>query len=171
MPNIYLIEGPVGAGKSTHAAALAKRIGGVHMALDAWFATLFSLDRPDNDVVSWYVERKARLIDHMWNHALSLLAMGVTPILELGLVQRKNRESFYQRARDAGVELQIVVLDVPREVRRERVARRNVEKGPTFSMVVTEHIFEIASDMWQCPDAAEIKAQRIEMLATPPSFP
>jgi predicted kinase len=171
MRTIYLIEGPVGAGKSTHAAALAKRIGGVHMALDAWFATLFSPDRPSTDFVSWYVERKARLIDHLWNHALSLLATGITPILELGLVQRKNRESFYQRARDAGVELQIVVLDAPREVRLERVARRNVEKGPTFSMVVAEHIFEIASDMWQCPDAAEIKAQRIEIISTSPSFP
>ncbi|RYY59778.1 MAG: ATP-binding protein, partial [Comamonadaceae bacterium] len=51
------------------------------------------------------------------------------------------------------------VLDAPREVRRERVLQRNAEQGETFSMVVPLHIFELASDLWQPPDAAEC-AQR-----------
>jgi predicted kinase len=166
MTEIHLIEGPVGAGKSTYSMALAARIGGVHMALDEWFAKLFSPDRPAAHVVPWYVERKARLLDHIWRHTQSLLVAGATPILELGLVQRQSREDFYRRARDAGVELQIHVLDASRELRRERVARRNVEKGPTFSMVVPDAIFEIASDMWQAPDDIEIAEHRIELIST-----
>ncbi len=51
MPRVHLVEGPVGAGKSTFAASLAARTGGVHIALDAWFARLFSPDRPAGDFI------------------------------------------------------------------------------------------------------------------------
>jgi predicted kinase len=112
------------------------------------------------------VGRKARLLDHIWRHAQSLLSTAATPILELGLVQRQSRDAVYQRARDAGIELRIYVLYASREVRRERVARRNAEKGPTFSMVVPESIFELASNMWQAPDDAEIADHRIELIST-----
>ena len=163
---MHLIEGPVGAGKSTYAAALATRIGGVHIALDEWFARLFSPDRPPSDVMAWYAVRKERLARHIWAHAQVLLQSGAKPVLELGLVQEASRRAFYEQARAAGVELKVCVLEASRELRRERVARRNAEKGPTFSMVVPDAVFEYASDMWQAPDAAEIEAQRIEVIST-----
>lgn len=166
MPKIHLVEGPVGAGKSTYCMALAKSTGGVHIALDEWVVRLFSPDRPSSDVIHWYMQRKARLLDHIWNHALALHAADITPILELGLVQRHSRAEFYQRARDAGVELQVSVLDASRSLRRERVARRNEEKGSTFSMVVPEAVFEMASDMWECPDEIEVEENRIEFIST-----
>lgn len=166
MPTMYLIEGPVGAGKSTFAASLASRVSGVHIALDEWFAKLFSPDRPTTEVMPWYLERKARLLDHIWNHAQAVLACGTPPVLELGLVQRRSREDFYKRAREARVELKLYLLDASRDVRRERVMRRNVEKGPTFSMVVPAPFFEMASDVWEEPDELEITEHRIERIST-----
>lgn len=166
MPRIYLIEGPVGAGKSTFAGSLATRVGGVHIALDEWFARLFSPDRPSTDLMPWYIERKARLLDHIWNHAQALLARGVAPVLELGLVHRQSREALYERAREAGVDLTVYLLLAPRELRRNRVMRRNVEKGPTFSMVVPAPFFERASDTWEEPDEVEIEEHRIEVVST-----
>ena len=166
MPNIHLVEGPVGAGKSTYCKNLAQRIDGVHIALDEWFTRLYTPDRPSTDVVSRYVERKARLLDQIWNHALALIASGATPILELGLVQRESRSEFYRRARAAGVDLDVYVLAASRDLRRERVARRNVEQGPTFSMVVPEAFFEMASDMWESPDDLEIEENRIRLILT-----
>ena len=121
MSQIYLIEGPVGAGKSTFAASLATRVGGAHIALDEWFARLFSPDRPGTEVMPWYIERKARLLDLIWAHAQALLACGIAPVLELGLVQRRDREDFYARAREARVEFAVYLLVASREVRRERV--------------------------------------------------
>lgn len=167
MPKIHLVEGPVGAGKSTYCKALAERTGGVHIALDEWFVRLFSPDRPDSDVALWYVQRKARLVDHIWQHTRALLAAGATPILELGLLQRQSRTDFYRRARDAGFEVQVYVLEASRDLRRARVARRNEEKGPTFSMVVPEAFFELASDMWESPDDVEVQENRIELISTP----
>jgi predicted kinase len=166
MPHIHLVEGPVGAGKSTFCLSLSHRIGGVHIALDEWFAKLFSPDRPTFDVIPWYMQRKARLLDHIWNHALQLLAVGATPVLELGLIDRESREDFYQRARAAGIALKIYLIDASRETRRERVARRNIEKGPTFAMVVPEPVFEMASDMWQCPDDDEVAEHHMEVIYT-----
>lgn len=166
MPTIYLIEGPVGAGKSTFAASLASRVNGVHIALDEWFARLFSPDRPSAEVMPWYIERKARLLDHVWNHAQAVLVCGVPPVLELGLVQRRSREEFYRRAQEERVELKVYLLEASRDVRRERVMRRNVEKGPTFSMVVPAPFFEIASDIWEEPDEQEIAEKHIERIST-----
>lgn len=165
---IHLLEGPVGAGKSTYAAELAARTGGVHLALDAWFVRLFSPDRPATGAMPWYMARKDRLVELMWEHALALRAAGVTPILELGLVQRQARAEVYERARSAGVELRVHVLDADREVRRERVARRNLEQGPTFSMVVPEAVFELASDAWEPPDLFEAEERHIEFVHTEP---
>lgn len=166
MAQIYLIEGPVGAGKSTFSASLATRVGGVHLALDEWFARLFSADRPNTEVMPWYMERKTRLLEHMWLHAQTLLACGISPVLELGLVQRRNREDFYQRVHDARLELAVYLLVASRDVRRERVMRRNVERGPTFSMVVPAPFFEMASDIWEEPDELEIADNRIEIIST-----
>ena len=54
-----------------------------------------------------------------------------------------------------GYELVVHVLDAPLEVRRERVQRRNDEKGATFAMVVPDHVFEMASRLWEAPDDVE----------------
>jgi predicted kinase len=165
---IHLIEGPVGAGKSTFAAQLAAEMGGVHLALDAWFARLYSPDRPPAGVMPWYMARKDRLVDLMWDHALALRVAGVTPILELGLVQRQARAEIYERARLAAVHLRVHVLDADRELRRERVARRNAEQGPTFSMVVPDAVFDLASDAWEPPDLFEAEERHIEFVDTAP---
>jgi predicted kinase len=127
---------------------------------------LFSPDRPSTDLLPWYIERKARLLDHIWRHAQALHACGVPPVLELGLVERRSREAFYERAQDAGVELAVSWLTASRDVRRERVMRRNVEQGPTFSMVVPPSFFELASDAWEEPDEVEVAEHGIERIST-----
>lgn len=155
MPQVHLIEGPVGAGKSTFSSALAARTQGVHIALDEWFAALFSPDRPGGDFVPWYIERKERLLGLIWNHSRRILGSGQVVILELGLIQREHRIEFCRKIKAESFQLVVHVLDAPFEIRRERVRRRNTERGPTFSMVVPEHVFEMASRLWEPPDEVE----------------
>ena len=165
MTTIYLIEGPVGAGKSTHARRLASEVRGVHMALDEWFARLYSPDRPTADVVPWYLARKDRLIDLLWAHALKVAAAGASPILELGLIQQQARMHFYDRASREGAAIRVQLLDAPPDVRWERVQRRNETRGETFSMAVSRQVFDVASAMWEPPDEDEIREHGIEVLA------
>lgn len=172
MSTIHLIEGPVGSGKSTFAAALASRTNGVHIALDEWFANLFSPDRPSGDFVPWYIERKERLVDLIWRHSQRLLASEKDVILELGLIQRAPRVEFCRKVQDLGYVPLIHVLDAALDVRRERVRRRNTEKGATFSMVVPDHVFEMASNLWEAPDeieCEEFEVQFVEPLQRTPT--
>lgn len=171
MPIVYLIEGPVGAGKSTYSMTLALRTHGVHIALDEWFASLFSPDRPPTDVMQWYMDRKARLIEHIWKHSKTILASGTDVILELGLVQRNQRIEFCRKLRDEGHAPVVHALDAPFDIRQERVRQRNVLQGATFSMVVPDHVFEMASGLWETPDEMECSEFDIEFFDSSGELP
>jgi predicted kinase len=166
MPKVHLVEGPVGAGKSTYASGLVHRTNGIHVALDEWFAALFSPDRPAGDVVAWYMQRKERLVALIWSHSRRVLASGTDVILELGVIQRQSRLAFGRQVQEEGFELAVHVLDAPLEVRRERVRRRNAEKGPTFAIIVPDHVFEMASTLWEAPDDAEGSEYEITCVST-----
>lgn len=126
---------------------------------------LFRPDRPSSGVIEWYVERKERCIEQIWDVAKRILDANCDVILELGLVQRSSRQSMYARASESGHELLVYVLDTPRDVRRERVRQRNLEKGATFLMEVPDEVFEMASNMWEEPDDVECGEQTIEFVA------
>lgn len=153
---IHLVIGPVGAGKSTFVRQLVQQHRAVPLNLDDWMATLFSPDRPDSaDVMAWYVPRTLRCVEQIWKTAEAVLRAGTDVVLEIGLIQRHQRDAFYARLGPWADAMAVYVLDAPREVRRERVQRRNAEQGETFSMMVPAHIFELASDLWQPPDEGE----------------
>ncbi|WP_288469462.1 MULTISPECIES: AAA family ATPase [Comamonadaceae] len=162
MSQVHLVEGPVGAGKSTFSAVLAASRNGVHIPLDAWFVALYSPDRPEGDFVPWYVQRKDRLLRLIWSHSRKILASGREVVLELGLIQRWQRNEFCRMIANEGFSPRIHVLDAPLEIRRQRVRHRNEEKGSTFSMVVPDHVFDMASRLWEPPD--ELECEEFEVL-------
>ena len=163
-PRIHLVIGPVGAGKSTFVRQLVRQHHAAPMNLDDWMATLFSPDRPNQpgaDVMAWYVPRTLRCLDQIWKTAEAVLSAGTDVVLEVGLIQQHQREDFYARMGAWADHLVVYVLDAPRELRRERVERRNAERGETFSMVVPPHIFELASNLWQPPADAECAERKV----------
>ncbi|MCR9259129.1 MAG: ATP-binding protein [Pseudomonadaceae bacterium] len=163
---IYLIEGPVGAGKSTYARQLSQQHNALHLNLDEWMVVLFRPDRPEVDFMHWYNERKQRCIEQIWATALNCSAVGITAVLELGLVQQADRIDVYNRAEDAGLDLQVVVLGAPRKERMARVQKRNLEQGDTFQMLVSDEIFALADAAWQAPDDKEFRLRSITMIDT-----
>jgi predicted kinase len=162
MPTVFLVEGPVGAGKSTFAARLGQQHAAPRLNLDEWMATLFRPDRPPDGFIDWYIDRKQRCIEQIWRVASDLIDTGTNVILELGLVQRAGREDFYARVDAAGYPLKVYVMDAPEAVRRARVRQRNVERGATFRMEVPDEIFDLANRMWEPPDDDEIFSRNIE---------
>lgn len=156
----------MGAGKSTFAAQLSAKHAAPHFALDDWMATLFAPDRPDGDIMPWYAERKERCIDQIWKIACGLIDIGADAILELGLIQRTARQHLYARLDAADMAHTVYVLDAPKDVRHARVRQRNEERGATFSMVVPDAIYELASGLWEPPDDAECAARNIQFIAT-----
>ncbi len=168
MPRVHLIEGPVGAGKSTYAIDLSARINAPWICLDEWIARLFLPDRPAAASVDWYLTRKKRCEEQIWRTALALLAAGTNVILELGLLTREKREAFCSRADEAGYEVSIHVLDAPVDVRRERVRLRNFEQGDTWSVEITDVMFERSNSWWEPLAAEEYNASLVIDIASAP---
>lgn len=168
MATVHLVEGPVGAGKSTFAAQLARSHAAPRLILDEWMVTLFRADRPEADLMQWYGERKQRCIEQIWRVTCDLIDAGTSAVLELGLVQAQDRSDFYARIDAAEYPLRVYVLDAPRAVRRARVHARNDAQCGTFQMVVPDEIFESASDLWEPPDDLEIGARNIEFVSATP---
>ncbi len=164
MARIHLVVGPVGSGKSTFSRELCAQHGAVPLTLDAWFTRLFSPDRPDEGVIFWYRERAARCVEQIRLVAMDILAADTDVVLEIGLVGRREREAFVRKVEAAGAALTIYIVDAPREVRRERVMRRNAERGETFSMHVPEAVFEMASDMWEPLDEHECAGRDVRVV-------
>lgn len=168
MATLFLIEGPVGAGKSTYAAKLSLERRAVHLNLDEWMVTLFSKDRPEQDFMAWYQDCKQRCIEQIWLVAISLLDAEVDAVLELGLVQPADREAFYTRTAAFDCTLQVLVLDADKTTRHQRVQARNSDDsaGSTRRMVVSDEIFEIANNAWVPPDEREQALAQIEFIQT-----
>lgn len=150
-----LLIGPVGAGKTTAGRRLAARQPAVFLNLDPWMVRLYGDDvRPATDVMSWYLERRARCAGGLWTLATEIAWVGSDVVLELGLVRAAERVATYEKARLEGLPLTIRLVDAPRDVRRRRVAQRNVEGG-SFTQAVPPDVFELASDAWEPPSEAE----------------
>ena len=155
---LHLLVGPVGAGKTTYAQQRTALSPAIHLDVDTCMVRLFGDDpRPAEDVMAWYLERRERCRGLLWEVAVSALCCGTDVLLELGLVQRSERETYYERARVENLMLVVCVLDAPRAVRRERVANRN-RSASDFTQVVPPEFFERASDAWEPPEESERSA-------------
>ena len=126
--------------------------------------TLFSPDRPDEGFMEWYADRKSRCIQQMWEVTCELLNNDISAILELGLVQRADREDFYHRIDAADYDTRMYVLDTPLETRRQRVRERNERRAGTFRMEVSGEMFELANSFWEAPDEIECEERKIEIV-------
>lgn len=170
MATIHLVEGPVGAGKSTYVAELRNLHKAAGFILDAWFVRLYSPDLPAANLMEWYAARKARCLDQIWVTAREVLDTDRDVVLELGLVEKASREIFYAQVREAGYDLVVYLLDTPRDIRRDRVRQRNREKGATFSMEVPDAFFEVASDHWEPMDQTEREIYDVRVVTWNPRF-
>lgn len=161
MAEINLVEGPIGAGKTTFALDLAANKKIPFLCLDEWIAQLFIPDRPAAAGVDWYLDRKARCLDLIWKTALEVVRGDQHVVLELGLLTVAAREEIYARAEEAGAGFVVYVLDAPVRVREERVRARNLERGKTWSVDITDAMFHRSNAWWQPPTAEEWADRRI----------
>ncbi|APG64309.1 Zeta toxin [Tenacibaculum todarodis] len=153
---IHLLVGNTGAGKSTYANRLKLEINGVVFTLDKWNKILFFPDKTDQDGLEWFLERIDRAELLMQDLILQLERTGVDAILDVGLSKFKHREKYRQFAKENNIEVKTHFLDIPKEIRKERVVKRNLEKGATFEFEVSEDNFEFMENWFETLTETEL---------------
>jgi predicted kinase len=154
---LNLVFGPIGAGKTTYAHALARREGAVAFVLDEWGVRLFGPDVQGPLDFGWMLERLGRCNALIWSTATAVLGAGTSVVLDLGLMRREQRERIRLLAQDAGLSVQWHFVDAPQAVRRARVAGRNETKGETFAREVPPEMFDMIEALYEAPTPADLE--------------
>jgi len=165
-PPIHLICGSTGAGKTTYARALSRRIGAVHFSIDEWMAALFWMDNPNPADPAWAIERVERCMVQIWAVVRQVATRGVPCILDFGFGTTELRARFANLAREAGLPVQLHVLDIPAEERWRRVQQRNADGSGQLAFAITREMFDFVETMWQVPSQAEMAAMNAVIVRT-----
>jgi len=151
-----VIFGPSGAGKTTYAHTFARREKAVAFILDDWMARLFAADMPQPIEYEWMIERVGRCEAQIWSTAAATLAAGTPVILDIGLMRRADRARIREIAEAADLPLQWHFVTASQDVRRSRVADRNVVRGENFAIEVTPEHFEFIEGVFETPEPEEL---------------
>lgn len=154
---IHLIVGNTGSGKTTYSNDLKKEINAIVFSIDKWNNILFMKDKTDNDGLEWFLERIERAELLILNLVIQLENANIDSILDLGLSKFEHREKFREFAKTNGFDIKFHFLDIPKEIRKQRILNRNVTKGVTYEFDVTKENFEFMEAWFEKPTNSELK--------------
>ncbi len=157
MPTIHILCGNTGAGKTTYAHKLAAKKSAVRFSIDPWMDIHYGADYAGQGL-DWMLPRTERCKKQIWEVITQLIPLGIDVVLDLGFGSRASRDECREKAKALGAATQLHFLDVPREIRLERVMRRNRERDPkVFALEVTEEMFGYVEPMFEPPTVEEIQ--------------
>ena len=159
---IYLICGPIGAGKTTYARQLATTENAICFSEDEWLARLFVPDAPDGllekpiEVIgAWASEKYQRCRGQIWLVCQQLLDSGISVVLDGAAATLEQRETICQKAKSRGVGFQLHYVTAETEIRQQRILQRNAEQGETYSLWVTSEMFTYMEHFFEAPKGGE----------------
>jgi predicted kinase len=158
---IHLIVGNTGAGKTTYSNSLKKEIDGVLFSLDFWNKTLFFPDRNENSDLDWMLSRIDRAETVMMDLILQLSEAGTDSILDVGLSKVSHRKKWIDFAEENDIEFRLHYLNYSKEIRFERIQKRNQERGETFEFEVSESDFEFMESWFEVLTAKELERAKV----------
>lgn len=153
---IHLIVGNTGSGKTTYCNQLKAQNKGIIFSIDTWNNTLFMPDKKETDGLDWFLERIERAETMIQNLLLQLENSGTDAILDLGFSKFSHREKFRQFAKNNNIDFQLHFIDIPKEIRWQRVQNRNQEKGSSFEFEVSESDFNFMESWFEVPTSEEL---------------
>jgi predicted kinase len=159
---VYLICGSTGAGKSTYARRLASRVGAPVFSIDKWMSSLFWSDGPAVPDAAWSLERVRRCKLQIWDTVVQAASLGLPCILDWGFPSSTDRAEYFAKGQEAGLPVELHVLDVDAEERWRRVQSRNAAQSHTGDLpfAVTREMFDFVESLWEPPSATELREYR-----------
>lgn len=156
MVTVHFICGSIGAGKTSYAIALARRIGAVRFSTDEWLPRLFPREDLDPSApISWSVELIQRCELQMWTSAEKLVERGVNVVFDLAPSSREHRDEMRGLVAQTRAESKLHYLDVGRDTRRARILERNRERSMA-TLEVSEELFDSIDREFEPPTDDEL---------------
>jgi predicted kinase len=137
MPTLYLLCGKIGAGKSTLARQLAARPATLLISEDHWTSTLFADELKS---IEDYGRLSARLRAAMAPHIVDILRQGLSVVLDFPANTVRQRAWMWSLIAEAKVPHELHHLDLPNEICKQRLRKRNA--GGQHQFQVSDAEFE-----------------------------
>lgn len=153
---IHLIIGNTGSGKTTYSNELKIKTNGIIFSIDVWNKILFMDDKKPTDGLEWFLERIERSEKMIMSLIKQLEALKIDVILDLGLSKLAHREKFRAFAKLNGYQVKSHFLNIPKDIRFDRVLKRNSEKGATFEFEVSKEEFDFMETWFETPTEKEM---------------
>ena len=119
---LVVICGLPGSGKSTLARELEQGLPAIRFCPDEWMQAL---------AINLHKEgTRAKIEALQWELVQTLLARGLTVIIEWGSWARSERDALRSGARALGAAVELRYLSAPADVLFERIQRRGMEDPP-----------------------------------------
>lgn len=157
MQSVHMVFGPLGAGKSTFARQLNTKVTGVRFSIDEWMHGLYGPDLPTPMSLAWISARVQRCEAQMWEMSLQVLEAGRDVVLDQGFMTEADRTRIRLLAGKAGYPVSSYFIDAVPQLRRERVMRRNIDKGETYAFEVTGVMFDFMESRFERPSPQELE--------------
>lgn len=152
-----MICGLPGSGKTTLAKKLEKERGSLRLCADEWIVGLYgehiACDRDRLYAVREVVEA------FQFDLAEKMIARGIDVILENGFWSRRERLALREKFERLGGKVELVFLDVPRDILWGRLEKRNGNLPPA-TFPVAAHELDEWMGMFEPPGPDE-NAERI----------
>jgi len=122
---------------------------------------LFSKDMTSLDY-AWMIERVNRCYVQIWQVGEQILKLNGNVVLDLGFTTKEQRSRFAALSKELAIEPEVHYLSAPKDVRKKRVEKRNVEKDPSvYSFEVTDFMFNFMEPKYEVPDDQELANGRV----------
>lgn len=128
-PTLYLFCSKIASGKSTLARQIADRPATLLVSEDRWMAGLFA---DELHTLDDYVRCSARLRATIGPHVVDLLRHGLSVALDFPANTVAYRRWMRSLIDEAGVAHELHVFDVPDDVCKQRLHRRNARDDTAF---------------------------------------
>lgn len=120
IPTLHIVQGFLGAGKTTYSKTLADETAAVRLNADEYCEENFS----ESELADWDRCFSAS-IDALWLKAEEELKTGNSVVLDFGFWDRTSRDHARAQAERLDVPLVHVFVTAPDEVLKARIARRS----------------------------------------------
>jgi len=137
---LYIIQGFLGAGKTTYSKGLVQKTGAVRLNGDEWCDAHFPEEKLSKEWDTCFAEA----IKTLWAEAEQLLANGKSVILDFGFWSRESRDYARAKANDLGVACELHYVFAPDEVLLERIGKRSggIAESNVKNFTATKLYFE-----------------------------